>query len=225
MRARSEWLEQLVFLGTGTSGQVPTIHCVTDASTHCATCTDAMKPDSHNRRGCTSVVVVGSPPAAPTQRSTILIDCGKSFYSSALRFFPPNGLRRIDAVLLTHAHADAILGLDDLRSWTIGGCVQPYVDVYLTPTCLRTVETTFPYLVDRSLSTGGGDVGTLRWHLIEPSDKPFVVGPHAVPVTPLPVQHGFIGADREPFECLGFRIDSMSYISDCVRLCASCATR
>jgi hypothetical protein len=37
---------------------------------------------------------------------TILIDCGKSFLSSALEFFPKNGMRQIDAVLLTHPHAD-----------------------------------------------------------------------------------------------------------------------
>jgi phosphoribosyl 1,2-cyclic phosphodiesterase len=38
--------------------------------------------------------------------STIVIDVGKNFYAAALEWFPKYGLRRIDAVLITHAHAD-----------------------------------------------------------------------------------------------------------------------
>lgn len=211
-RPQSKWLEQLIFLGTGTSSQVPAIHCVIGSGSDCVTCKDALRPGSFNRRGCTSAVVVGAEPGKP--RSTILIDCGKTFYQSALTVFPKYGLERIDAVLLTHGHADAILGLDDLRSWTMGGCIQDQVDVYLTQECFETVKTTFPYLVNRSLATGGGDVGALRWHVVDATER-FYVGPHSVPVDPLRVEHGFAGAQRLPFECLGFRIDSMSYVSDC----------
>lgn len=213
----SEWLDEFYFLGTGTSSQVPSVHCILDGSqakNTCATCADALRPGSVNRRRCTSAVAVGAPPGRPEERSTILIDCGKSFYESIVDVFPKHGLRRIDAVLLTHAHADAILGLDDLRGWTMGGCIQDYVDVYLTAECMATVKSTFPYLVDASFITGGGDVGALRWHLID-AQKPFEAGPHRVPILPLPVEHGFVGPERRPFECLGFRIDSMSYVSDC----------
>lgn len=175
-----------------------------------------MNPGSKNRRFCTSLVAVGSEPERPETRSTILIDCGKSFYESALRFFPRYGLRKIDAVLLTHAHADAILGLDDLRSWTMGACIQPYVDIYLTEECLQTVQQTFPYLVDTLRATGGGDVGALRWHIID-AHSSFCAGSQNVLVEPLRVEHGFVPPDRRPFECLGFRIDTLSYISDCVR--------
>jgi phosphoribosyl 1,2-cyclic phosphodiesterase len=38
--------------------------------------------------------------------STIVIDVGKNFYDAALEWFPKYGLRHIDAVLITHAHAD-----------------------------------------------------------------------------------------------------------------------
>ena len=46
---------------------------------------------------------------------TILVDCGKTFREQAIEFFPKKGLRKIDALILTHHHADAIDGLDDLR--------------------------------------------------------------------------------------------------------------
>lgn len=40
---------------------------------------------------------------------TIVIDVGKTFLPAALEWFPKYGLRRIDAVLITHAHADGML--------------------------------------------------------------------------------------------------------------------
>lgn len=126
---KATWLEEVIFLGTGTSSQVPAIHCITDKNSDCVTCTDAMKPGSKNRRFCTSAIVRGSKQGCqgcPGTSSTILIDCGKSFYESALRYFPVYGLRNIDALLLTHAHADAMLGLDDLRSWTMNACIHTF---------------------------------------------------------------------------------------------------
>lgn len=214
----SSWIDKVLFLGTGTSGQVPAIHCVTKPDFGgCAACEDAtLHPSGKNRRGCTAVAVVGRH-SHDTHDSTILIDCGKTFYSNAIVHFPRNGIRSIRAVLLTHAHADAILGLDDLRAWTMGGVIQQFVDIYLTQECMAVVEAMFPYLVDRSKSTGGGDVPTLRWNIIN-KDVPFVLpsseGRKEVVVQPLPVLHGYIGRTL-PFWSLGFRIDSFSYISDC----------
>ncbi|KAI8830705.1 beta-lactamase-like protein [Chytridium lagenaria] len=54
----------------------------------------------------------------------ILVDCGKTFMESALQWFVTYRLRNIDAVILTHGHADAMMGLDDLRQWTLDGTVQ-----------------------------------------------------------------------------------------------------
>ena len=98
---------------------------------------------------------------------TICIDVGKTFLAGALEFFPMYGLSRIDAVLLTHAHADgalsvwyrlskpnsqtyvlaAVNGLDDLRGWTLGGAIQSHIDIYLTQTTFVEVNRMFPYLV------------------------------------------------------------------------------
>lgn len=168
----SEWIEKVIFLGTGTSGQVPAIHCLLPAKgetgdnrQECSACLDAIQPKSKNRRGCTSALIVGkktgtassvnqSESQSSKYPSAILIDCGPTFYSSAIQHFREHGLRTIDAVLLTHAHADAMLGLDNLRAWTLGGVIQESVDIYCTQECYDTVKSTFPYLVDSSRATG-----------------------------------------------------------------------
>lgn len=67
----------------------------------------------------------------------MLIDCGKTFREVILNLFPKHGLKEVGALLLTHGHADAILGMDDLRDlqiyevgWVVGvglfvrGCVE-----------------------------------------------------------------------------------------------------
>jgi phosphoribosyl 1,2-cyclic phosphodiesterase len=69
-----------------------------------------------------------------------LIDCGKSFYTAALDVFPWKGFRQIDAVLLTHPHADALNGLDDLRSWTLGGAIQKSLDIYCDEATFKVVS-------------------------------------------------------------------------------------
>jgi len=69
---------------------------------------------------------------------------------------------------------------------------------------------------DKVLSlTGGGGVGDVRFHIIE-AQKPFrlpLFSGETIEVIPLPAHHGRV--QGKPFECLGFRIDSFSYISDC----------
>lgn len=124
---------------------------------------------------------------------------------------------------MTHAHSDAILGLDNLRAWTLGDVIQEQVDVYLTQECYDTVSYMFPYLVDSSKATGGGGVGAIRWNIIE-DNEPFHVKLEPfetfegkietkVKIIPLPTWHGY--SNGQPFQCLGFRVDQFSYVSDC----------
>jgi phosphoribosyl 1,2-cyclic phosphodiesterase len=49
---------------------------------------------------------------------TIVIDAGKNFQAAALEWFPKYGLRRIDALLITHAHADGVCSVSHKQRMT-----------------------------------------------------------------------------------------------------------
>jgi len=86
---------EIVILGSGTSMGVPTLGCT------CRVCTSS---DPRDKRTRPSIAVRYAD-------HCVLIDSGPDFRQQMLR----EGLTRVDAVLYTHAHADHILGLDDLR--------------------------------------------------------------------------------------------------------------
>ena len=59
------------------------------------------------------------------------IDVGKTFRDAVLRWYPRHGVDALNAVLLTHDHADAVLGLDDLRGLQVCavGAHRPFCPV------------------------------------------------------------------------------------------------
>jgi phosphoribosyl 1,2-cyclic phosphate phosphodiesterase len=94
---------EIVFLGSGTSHGIPMIGC------RCAVCTSDDPRDRRNRAS----VAVRLPKGGATRGRVILIDAGPELRLSAVAM----GLERVDAVLFTHAHADHIMGLDDIRRY------------------------------------------------------------------------------------------------------------
>ncbi|KAK7049089.1 beta-lactamase-like protein [Favolaschia claudopus] len=182
---------EFIFLGTGTSGSLPYIDCITSPRKDepCRTCLSTLKRDGRrNIRRNTSGVLKMS--AQDGREVTIVIDVGKTFQAASLEWFPKFGLRRIDAVLLTHGHADAMNGLDDLRAWTLYGLIQAHVDIYLSQETFEAVQRCFPYLVSHQFASGGGDVSALNWHII--NDKvPFEINDTGIQVIPFAVHHGF----------------------------------
>jgi phosphoribosyl 1,2-cyclic phosphate phosphodiesterase len=114
---------RVTFLGTGTSHGVPRIGC------DCAVC---RSDDSRNQRLRPAIWV-------QTAAASILVDATPDFRQQALRA----GLRHLDAVLLTHTHADHFLGLDDLRVFTQKN--QRPMPLYAAPAALEDVRRVFPY--------------------------------------------------------------------------------
>ena len=87
---------KVTILGCGGSGGVPLIGC------RCAVCTST---DPRNKRTRVSIVVEDGD-------TRILVDAAPDLRQQ----FLANGLSRVDAVILTHSHADHLHGIDDLRS-------------------------------------------------------------------------------------------------------------
>jgi len=123
----------LTFLGSGTSMGVPTLGCA------CEVCASAVPRDAEtpaasprNRRTRPSVLVAW-------EDRNVVIDTGPDFHAQAIR----EGLRRVDAVLYTHGHADHVLGMDDLRPLTFH---QPAgVPLYADEPTADTIERIFDY--------------------------------------------------------------------------------
>ncbi|KIK71381.1 hypothetical protein GYMLUDRAFT_33540 [Collybiopsis luxurians FD-317 M1] len=191
---------EFIFLGTGTSSCIPNVYCLTrppdDPTPPCKTCLSTLNPEGKkNIRRNTSGVVRTK--GKDGREVTIVIDSGKTFQAATVEWFPKHGLRKIDALLITHPHADAMNGLDDLRGWTLNRSIQSHVDVYVSETTFREVKRSFPYLVSKEFSTGGGDVPDFIWHIIE--DKvPFEINDTGIFVTPFSVHHGRIFSQAPP---------------------------
>src|ERR1035441_1151633 len=131
----------LTFLGTGTSMGVPTLGCC------CAVCTSA---DPRDRRLRPSVLLRWQEQADGRER-VVVIDTGPDFREQALR----NGLTRVDAVFYTHAHADHIVGMDDLRPLSFavyreGGPIPLYAAPETAEALERIYEYTFSPRATRS---------------------------------------------------------------------------
>ncbi|TIB36020.1 hypothetical protein E3P86_02584 [Wallemia ichthyophaga] len=205
-----------------TSSAVPILSCVTDPEQRCKTCLSSAEEDT---RGNTSAVVQAK--GGDGNIKTILIDCGKTFYRDSLRQFPKRGLRKIDGLLLTHGHADAMYGLDDLRAWTMRS-IQDCIDVYTNLDTFNTVKNVFPYMVDSSKASGGGDVPAFRWHIITPGEQFDVAG---VPVISAEVEHGLaspksVSGDSSPFICLSFIFPvGLIYMADTLMTARSSTVR
>ncbi|KAL9463789.1 hypothetical protein AB3S75_001568 [Citrus x aurantiifolia] len=190
---------EIVFMGTGTSEGIPRVSCLTNPSKKCPVCTKAVEPGNKNRRLNTSILIRYP---GPSGRRNILIDAGKFFYHSALHWFPAYGIRTIDAVIITHSHADAIGGLDDLRDWTNN--VQRHIPIYVAMRDFEVMKKTHYYLVDTSGIIPGAAVSELQFNIID--EEPFTV--QDLTITPLPVWHG------AGYRSLGFRFGNICYISD-----------
>ena len=164
---------KLTFLGTGTSCGVPTIGC------QCHTCTS---PDPHDKRLRCSALV-------ETSETRLLIDCGPDFRQQIM----PQPFRRIDAILITHAHYDHMGGMDDIRPY----CQFGEINVYADPIARKGMLEMLPYCFAEHRYPG---VPAIQLHEIHPHE-PFTIGD--LRITPFQVMH-------HALPILGYRIESLA---------------
>eukprot|EP00967_Tisochrysis_lutea_P033280 scaffold39538_cov31-Tisochrysis_lutea.AAC.1 len=138
----------LIFTGTGCSSTLPILRCAIDASAGCA-CAVALRRGrcDPNWRGNVGAVVRFHGPDGRLRH--LQIDVGKSWRESAVHYYRRYHIQHLDAVLLTHEHADASLGLDDLRSLQMksaAGVASSSIPVYADLRSLKKLRVAFPYL-------------------------------------------------------------------------------
>lgn len=168
----------LTVLGSGTSMGVPTIGCT------CAVCHSS---DPHDRRTRPSVLIEYA-------GKVVLIDTTPDFREQAIR----EGIRKIDAVLYTHSHADHILGIDDLRPLSYHR--DGKIPLYARAEAAEYIRNMFRYIFDADYKFGG--LARLELKPVEGAFDLF-----GATVEPIPVIHG----DTEIY---GFRLGSAAYLTD-----------
>ena len=93
--------------------------------------------DPRNRRQRCALLV-------ETDEATILVDAGPDIRNQLL----PHQLKRIDALLITHTHADHIAGLDELRAFYWPDKIN--LPVYATAEHAEDIVKRFPYLFEKN---------------------------------------------------------------------------
>jgi len=160
---------------------VPTLGCT------CAVCTSA---DKRNRRLRPSIAV-------EWKDRCVVVDTGPDFREQALRA----RIQRVDAVFYTHAHADHILGLDDLRPLSYPH--RPgHLPLYADAATVETMERIFAYTF--SPESQYPTRARVKLHMIQGHDTTQVEG---VAFQRVPLQHGST-------EVSGFRFGSAAYLTD-----------
>ncbi len=172
---------EVIILGSGTSHGVPMIGC------DCAVCRST---DPRDRRTRPSILV-------RLQEQCILVDTAPELRIQCLA----SGIKRIDAVLFTHHHADHVVGLDDLRRFN--RLMNGPVRCYGTERTLAGVRRMFAYAFDPAPDSPHSRP-ELELHTID--EQPFTVGDETV--VPIPLMHG-------PMPVTGFRFGTFAYCTDC----------
>jgi phosphoribosyl 1,2-cyclic phosphate phosphodiesterase len=166
-------------MGSGTSSGVPVIGC------ECAVCTSDNPKNQRSRAGL----------KLELDDRVLLVDTPTDLRQQALRF----GIPRIDGILFTHAHADHIFGLDDVRIFNFRQ--RSSIPCYGSAATLGALRRTFAYVFEPN-EWGGGKP---KLDLVEIEGALELFGQEIVPV---PVLHGDLPV-------YGYRLGAFGYVTDC----------
>lgn len=184
---------QIRLLGTGSSGGVPRI------GNDWGACDPA---EPRNRRSRCSILIRSWAPGA-TEPTLVLVDTSPDLREQLLSA----RITRLDAVLLTHEHADQCHGIDDLRALVIRH--RKRIPVHMDPSTADIIGRRFDYCFN-----GAGSYPAIldKKVNLEPGKVVQIEGPGGpVDILALAQDHGGVPS-------LGFRIGTFAYCNDVVSL-------
>lgn len=156
-------------------------------------CKVCLSPHPRNKRSRTSALIKAD------NNFNILIDTSMDLRWQALA----QDVRNVNAVLYTHAHADHILGLDDLRGFNY--IQKSIIPCYASLTTVNELKRFFSYIFDPDPNYQGGMLPQIALNVIDDYSV-FNVGP--VSVQSFLLKHGVT-------DVLGFRVGEAAYATDC----------
>jgi phosphoribosyl 1,2-cyclic phosphate phosphodiesterase len=180
-------------LGCGSSGGVPRLGQGWGACN---------PEDPRNRRTRCSILLERTGQDGAT--TNVLVDMSPDLREQLLR----SGTDRLDAVVLTHPHADHTHGIDDVRPLVIH--MRSRIPVYMDEPTWQVVGHNFSYIFETP--PGSMYPPLLDRHVITPHRDVTIVGPGGpISITPFLVDHGEIPA-------LGLRVGTFVYLPDVKRI-------
>jgi phosphoribosyl 1,2-cyclic phosphate phosphodiesterase len=185
---------EVTILGSGSSSGVPRVGGP-DGKGDWGAC-DPSNPKNRRRR-C-SILVRRKTPGGDT---SVLVDTAPDLREQLLSA----QVTRLDAVLITHDHADQLHGIDDLRA--VAYAMRRRIDVYTDRATMEAVRFRFGYCFQTPAGSGYPPILTAR-EIVEPFGDFMIEGPGGViAVTTFWQQHGSVRS-------LGFRFGTIAYSSD-----------
>lgn len=169
-------------------------------------CRVCRSTDPRDRRGRPSILIDLRPDetrepgdlrsAGAADTRFVLVDTSSDLRAQALAY----GVRRVDAILFTHSHADHVFGLDEVRRYN--SLQKAAIPCYADASTATDLRRTFAYIFDKTTYPVGG----IPRILLSQIGGVFTLG--GADIVPVPLMHG-------ARQILGFRIGSFAYLTDC----------